>query len=97
MGALAEMLAKGAGHADAGEAPDADTPESNHKAMAAASIKAMFEAAKAGDYEAAAEHFSSASEHCENSEYNDPEEAGEGDSSKGMGHTALLLVPHGKK
>lgn len=88
MGALAEMLARGgdsAGHADHAD-PEMDGGDP--KKLAAASVKAMFEAAKAGDFDAAAEHLSSAMEHCDSYE-GEPE----GDGKDG-GHAALLLVPH---
>ena len=101
MGALADMLAHGgdaAGHADTGEDhADGDTPEANaehSKKMAAASIKEMFAAACDGKWDLSAQHLSTAMSHCENSQYNDPEEAKEGESSGEPGHTALLLVPH---
>jgi hypothetical protein len=90
MGRIADMLARGgnsAGHADHMEPPEGDGGDP--KAMAAAAVKAMFEAAKAGDFETAAEHLSSAMEHCEKYDGED----GEGPASDG-GHAALLLVPH---
>jgi hypothetical protein len=87
MAGLADILAKGGG-SDADMAPG-DNAEGggSAKEMAVASVKAFFEAATAGDFDAAAEHLSAAMEHCENDEGDEP--AG--------GHAALLMIPHGGK
>ena len=83
MGELADMLA----HKGGGGAPPEEDDGGDGKAMAVASVKAFFEAGKAGDFETAAEHLSAAMAHCESME--------PGEDSGGGGH-ALLLVPHGK-
>ena len=87
MGQLADMLAEGGG-AD-GEPPAEDSGDGDTKKMAEASVKAFFEAGKAGDFALAADHLASAMEHCE--AYADDSEPKDG---AGEGGHAVLVIPH---
>jgi hypothetical protein len=94
MGALADMLAHAGGDEPSTDGTQIDGGESMK--MAAASVKAMFEAAKEGDFEKAADHLASAMEHCENAEGDEgatPASDHPTGDPKG-GHAALVLIPH---
>ncbi len=91
MGALADMLAHGSPD---GEPQDgADGEGDDHQKLAEASVKAFFEAGKAGDFASATEHLASAMEHCE--AYDDGDEPEGEHDGDGGGHPALVIaVPH---
>lgn len=84
MSALADMLAGAGGPhgADGEDGKDmADGEGGDHRMMGVSSLKAMFEAAKAGDFDAAYDHLCAAMEHAENTEYPDK---GDGEMGGGM-------------
>jgi hypothetical protein len=94
LGSVLAHRADGDGHAEH-EPMEGDGADS--KKMAEASVRAFFEAGKSGDFAAAAEHLSSAIEHCQASDYGDGDPGGDegGDGAEGGGgHHALLLIPH---
>ncbi len=64
MGALADMLAAHGGE-DGEDGKDMAGEEGDARAMGVASLKAMFEAAKAGDFDAAYEHLCAATGHAD--------------------------------
>lgn len=81
------MLAGKGGH----EEPDGDEAEgdADPRAMAEASVKAFFQAGRAGDFASATEHLAAAMAHCENYD-----SGGDGDGKDG--HALMILAPKGK-
>ena len=91
---IADLLAgsHGASEEAHGE-PDGDEMGSDPKELAQAAVEAFFEAGRAGDYAAAAEHLATAMEHCEAyGGAEEPEGEGEGEG-KGL---LILAKPRGK-
>jgi hypothetical protein len=95
MGALADMLA-GAPSGDDGE--DKDAAGGDAKQMGVASLKAMFEAAKSGDFDAAFDHLCAAMGHAEKADaagaYDEPD-SDEGGSEHGKAPALVIAMgPH---
>lgn len=95
------MLAGKGGH----EEPDGDEGEgdTDPRAMAEASVKAFFQAGRAGDFAAATEHLAAAMAHCE--DYDEDYDGGDGGEGEGghygheggnYGHALMILAPKGK-
>jgi hypothetical protein len=96
VGKLAEMLAgAGSDEPEGGMEEGGDDP----KTLGVASVKAMFEAAKSGDYDMAFEHLCAACEHAESADMGDGMGEPDGDEG-GSGHKGLAIMigmPKGKR
>lgn len=93
MGELADLLSKNSPDASP-EGPAEDGGGEDYKAMEKASLKAMFDAVKKGDWDTAAEEFGTAVQHC--LKYQETEGGG-GDAEDTSGHKPGLIIAVGHK